>query len=54
MKTILFGIALILFGFNCTYVAIWADWGVIQLLGIVLSVTGMLVAVFGFLQDGKK
>lgn len=54
MKKILFWIALILFGFHCSYVAIHANWGIVQLFGILFSVIGMFVVIFGVLPKNKE
>jgi hypothetical protein len=53
MKRILFGIALILFGFNCTYVAGQAGWYGIDILGICFSVLGLIISIIGVMENEK-
>ena len=54
MKKILFGIALILFGFYCTYISEIAHWGIVTIAGIIFSVAGILVSVFAVLGEDKN
>lgn len=53
MKKILFGIALILFGFFSFYVSVIADWDLIQLLGLVIPVIGIGFSIAGFLDKDE-
>ena len=53
MKKVLLGIALILFGFNLTYVAIQAGWSGIDVVGLCVSVVGIVVSLIGGLSKDK-
>ena len=53
MKKILFGIALILFGFFSFYGSVIADWDLIQLLGLVIPVIGIGFSIAGFLDKDE-
>ena len=53
MKQVLLGIALILFGFNLTYVSIEAGWGGVDLLGLGISVVGIVVSLIGGFRRDK-
>ena len=53
MKKILLGITFILFGFNCTYVAVEANWYGIDVLGICFSVIGLIIAILGAAEKEK-
>lgn len=50
IKTILFGCALILFGFFCLYAGIAAEWGIIQMIGLLSPFIGVAFAIYGFAQ----
>lgn len=54
MKEILFGIALILFGFNLFYVSVQASWGGLDLIGLVASVIGLVISIVGFIGKENK
>ncbi len=54
MKEILFGIALILFGFNLLYVSIHASLGGLDLIGLCLSVIGLVFAIVGVIGKEEK
>lgn len=51
MKKILFGIALILFGFVCIFVALNAGWSGIDLLGLAICITGLIFSISGFTEE---
>ena len=53
MKTVLLGIALILFGFNLTYVSVQASWAVIDVIGLCISFIGFIVSLVGGLSRDK-
>ena len=53
MKKVLLGIALILFGFNLTYVSINAGCSGIDFVGLCISVTGLAVSLIGGLNKDK-
>lgn len=53
MKKILFGIALILFGFFCFNVSIQTNWAFVQILGLLIPVIGLVFAVVGFSEKGE-
>ena len=48
MKKIVFGIALILFGFSMAYISFQASWGIMQVVSLLSVFLGLLFAVFGF------
>ena len=54
MKEILFGIALILFGFNLFYVSVQADWGGLDLIGLFVSIVGLVISIVGFIEKEDK
>ena len=47
MKKILLGIALILFGFNMTYVTVQAQWAGADAIGLCISIAGLVVSLIG-------
>lgn len=53
MKTILFGIALILFGFSMAYVSVEAQWGIMQVISILSIFIGLIFSIFGFITGEK-
>ncbi|MBO5897054.1 MAG: hypothetical protein J6Q83_07130 [Clostridia bacterium] len=53
MKKILFGIALILFGFFCFYVSVEANWLIVHILGLLFPVIGLAFAINGFWGKGE-
>ena len=53
MKKIVFGIALILFGFSMAYISIQADWAIMQLLSLLSVVIGLFFSIFGFIEKEK-
>ena len=53
MKKILLGIALILFGFNLTYVTIQAQWAGADAIGLCISVVGLVVSLIGGFSKDK-
>lgn len=54
MKRLLLGIAFILFGFNLTYVSVQADWAVIDVIGLCISVIGFIMSLVGGLSKEEK
>lgn len=50
MKKILFGIALILFGFCLAYISVQGQWIYIQLPSLGISVIGLVYAICGFVE----
>ena len=52
IKKILFGIALMIFGFGCCYVGALTDWTPAQVVGLISPVVGIGFAVVGYL--GKE
>lgn len=50
MKNILFGIALILFGFICIYVAVQGGWGGLDVFGIIIGVCGLMFSISGLIE----
>lgn len=53
MKKILFAIALILFGFNCTYVGVQMGLNAVGIIGIIFSIVGLAVAIDGAIDKEK-
>lgn len=53
MKTILFGIALMLFGFSMAYISMVAQWGIMQVVSLVSVFIGLLFSIFGFITSEK-
>ena len=54
MKKILFGIALILFGFYATYVGTISGEGLFEILGLVCSVLGLGFSIVGYFSKSEK
>ena len=54
MKKILFGIALILFGFNMTYVGTISGGGLFEVLGLGCSFAGILLSIVGYFSKSEK
>ena len=50
MKKVLVGIALILFGFNLTYIAVQAEWQGVDVFGLCVSLAGLVISVKAGLQ----
>lgn len=50
MKKVLLGISIILFGFNLSYIAIQAEWSGIDMIGLCVSVVGLVVCLLGGLS----
>lgn len=53
MKKILFGIALILFGFYTTYLGTISGEGLFEILGLVCAVFGLGFSVAGYFSKSK-
>ena len=53
MKKVLIGIAIILFGFNLTYVSISAGWSGIDVAGLCISVVGLAISLIGGFSKDK-
>lgn len=53
MKTILFGIALMLFGFSMAYISVQAQWGIMQVISLLSVFIGLLFSIFGFIAPEK-
>ena len=54
MKKILFGIALILFGFNMTYVGTISGEGLFEVLGLGCSVLGLGFSIVGYFSKSEN
>lgn len=54
IKKILFGIALILFGFFCLYASEIGEWNVGGVLGLIVSIVGISFAIGGFLDKSEQ
>lgn len=60
MKKMIFGIAMILFGFSMAYISAQAQWAIMQPVSLLAEFAGLLFAVWGiyrkrisWLLDGK-
>ncbi len=53
MKKIVFGIALILFGFSIAYISVHAQWAIMQAVSLLSVFVGLIFAVYGFLEKEK-
>ncbi len=53
MKKILFGIALMLFGFFCFYVSVGANWEIVQAVGLLIPIIGLVFSIIGFSEKGE-
>ena len=53
MKKMLFGIALILFGFSMAYISMQADWAIMQAVSILSVFIGLFFSIFGFIERDK-
>ena len=53
IKKILFGIALIIFGFFCLYVSSLGEWGVGEVIGTIIPLVGIVFAIEGLLDKGE-
>lgn len=52
MKKMIFGIALILFGFSMAYISAQAQWSIMQPVSLAAVFAGLFFAFWGFI--GKK
>ena len=50
IKKILFGIALMIFGFGCCYVGALTDWTPAQVIGLISPVVGIGFAIAGYFE----
>ena len=53
MKKMVFGIALILFGFSMAYISIQAQWAIMQLASLLFVFIGLVFSIFGFIERAK-
>lgn len=56
MKKIVFGIALILFGFSLAYISAQAQWGkeiFMQVISLLSIFVGLIFSIFGFIAPEK-
>ncbi len=53
MKKIVFGIALILFGFSMAYISVQAEWGIMQVVSVLSVFSGLIFSIFGFIEREK-
>ncbi len=53
IKKILFGIALILLGFLCLYASSLGEWGVGEVIGLVIPIIGVGFAISGLLDKSE-
>lgn len=53
MKKIVFGIALILFGFSMAYVSLVSWRGIVQPVSCVFIILGLIFSIFGFFEREK-
>ena len=50
IKKILFGIALMIFGFGCVYVGALTNWTPAQVIGLITPIIGIGFAVIGYFE----
>lgn len=50
IKKILFGIALMIFGFGCVYVGALTNWTPAQVVGLILPIVGIAFAIIGYFE----
>ena len=50
MKKMIFGIALILFGFSIAYISAQAQWAIMQPVSLLAVFAGLLFAFLGFIE----
>ena len=53
MKKIVFGIALILFGFSMAYISVQASWAIMQAVSVLSVFVGLGFSIFGFIEREK-
>ena len=53
MKKIVFGIALILFGFSIAYISAQAQWAIMQAVSLLSVFVGLGFSIFGFIEREK-
>ena len=53
MKKILLGIAFIIFGFMCAYVAVQGEWRGVDIVGVISGVLGLAFSITGFFEKDK-
>ena len=53
IKRILFGIALILFGFFCLFASTLGEWVVGEAIGLIIPIIGVGFAIGGFLDKNE-
>ena len=53
MKKVVFGIALILFGFSMAYFSVQAQWGIMQVASLLSMLVGLLFSILGFIEKDK-
>lgn len=53
MKKIVFGIALILFGFSMAYISMQAQWGIMQVVSLLSVFLGLFFSIIGFIAPEK-
>ena len=53
MKKMVFGIALILFGFSAAYISIHAEWVILELVSMLSIFIGLLFSIYGFFDNDK-
>lgn len=53
MKKMIFGIAIILFGFSMAYISVQTQWVIMQLVSILSVFVGLGFSVFGFFEEKK-
>ena len=53
MKKIVFGIALILFGFSTFYISMKAEWNILQVVSMLSVLIGLIFSIVGYFSDDK-
>lgn len=53
MKKIVFGIAVILFGFSMAYISTQAQWAIMQAASLLSVFVGLFISIFGYIGGDK-
>lgn len=53
MKKIVFGIALILFGFSMAYISVQGQWAIMPAVSILSVFIGLFFSISGFIEKEK-
>lgn len=53
MKKIVFGIAVILFGFSMAYISVQGQWAIMQAISILSVFVGLFFSISGYIEGEK-